>query len=103
MSLIINATTPIEDTLAQVATQVPILFPSLLLMMYAIIVIIGSFIQKKSAGWVNVFMWLSIGGFMISISGFILFLVEGLISLNFLIILVSMTIVFTLLFLFTKD
>lgn len=98
-----NSTMPIEDALAQVSIQVPILFPSLVLMLYGIIVLVGAFAQKKNNGWVNLWEWLAVGGFISTISAFILFLVEGLVPLTFVITLLASTLVFTLIFFLTDD
>lgn len=89
---------------AEASGQVPILGPMILLFLFVVITSAGYFYQDRKVGKGNIFMWMTISGLIISVASMFLFLIPGIINLETLVITVSLTFVFTLLFFLTgKD
>lgn len=99
---ITNATRP-DLIFTSIASQVPILFPSLLFFEFCIIAIGGTFANQRRVGYSNISMWFSIAGLVTSTTAFILFMVDGLINMATLGVVIAVTIASVLWFFFTGD
>lgn len=92
--------TTLEGLLVYEAQQIPILFPMILFLIYVAIAGSGFFYQDKKTGRGNLAMWSSISGLITSTLSFILFLIPGLINLITLVIVVSVTLISAIWFIF---
>lgn len=70
-----NSTDP-TAVLINLAQNVPVLFPMLLVMEFLVIALGGAFSQQRRTGFTNVPQWFSIAGLVTSTTSFILFMVE---------------------------
>jgi hypothetical protein len=93
----------IDKILINLAGNVPSLFPMLLVFEFMVIALGGAFANQRRVGYTNISMWFAIAGLITSTSAFILFLVNGLITLPTLSICVTITILSVLWFMFSGD
>lgn len=98
----VNFTQGADKLLIYVAQQVPFFVPLLLTSFFFIIALSGFMIQKKTEGKGDGIMWIAIGMFMTMILSFILFLIEGLITLEIMIAVLSLTIIAGIVFFLDK-
>jgi len=99
----ITNSTDITEVIVSIAENVPSLFPMLLLFIYATITLGGAFANQRRVGFTNIPMWLSIGGLVTTTSAFILFIVDGLISLAWVGVFVAVTLFSVLWFFFSGE
>ena len=78
---LINNTEPIA-LLENLANQVPMLFPSILFLIFVVIAGAGYVSSEKRTGRANFLMWVAISGYMTAIMAMILFLYNALIPLD---------------------
>lgn len=95
-----NGSTGIEQIFIYESTQIDIFAPALLLLIFSVIVGAGYYAQDRRVGKGNLPMWFATSGVITTFLGIILFLYEGIINLNTLIICIVSTIIFTLWFLY---
>jgi len=96
-----NSTDPM-NYLVQLSTQVPILMPLLLFLIWLVVLGAGYFSQERRTGRGNITMWAAISGYMSTTIAFILFLIPGLISLEVVVIFVIISILSTIGFFFNS-
>lgn len=96
-----NQTEAIE-VVVNISTQVPNLMPGILFMLWIVIAGSGFFSQQRRVGKGNLPMWLAVSSFITTSSAFMLFLYNGLISLQTLVVCVSVTMLCALWFLFSN-
>lgn len=83
--------------------QIPFLFPGILLLIFFVIVGSGYFSQERRIGRGNFPMWCAIAGLITTSGAFILFLYDGLVGLETVIICVVVSIVCALWFLLSSN
>jgi len=98
-----NGTTGLEDLLISTSSQIPSLFGMILFFIFIVIAGAGYYSQERRNGRGNLPMWLAISGMITTVGGFFLFLIRGLVSLQTLMISLSITIVCIMWFLLTPD
>ena len=99
----ITNATGLDGILVNLASNVPQLFPMILLFEFLVIGLGGSFATSRKTGYTNLLMWFAIAGLVTSTSAFILFLVDGIIPLTILSIVVAISILFAGLFILLGD
>lgn len=96
-----NGTQGIEAIIAYEATQIPQFMPMILLMVYVVIAGVGYFSQERREVRGNLAMWCAISGLITTTLSFILFLYNGLINIQTVVICVVVTILSVAAFLFS--
>jgi hypothetical protein len=97
--IIPNATEPMT-WLTQFSTQVPIFFPAVLYMILIVFTLAGYMSETRRTGYGKIFKWFAIASYITTILGFILFLQDGLIPLYHVILLLTITIITTMAYIF---
>jgi len=87
-----NFTGGVDETLIQVATEVPSFIIGMLIFIFGVIFLGGSSTQKKRTGYADYPMWAIMGSLSILVVTLILTIKEGLINLETLGIIVAITI-----------
>jgi len=95
--------TGLDGALAYISGQVPELFSGILFLIFFMITIIGYQIDKRTSGKENMLAWLSIGSFITTTLGIVLYLIPGLINLTTVIIMIAITFAFTFFFLLSNN
>jgi hypothetical protein len=98
-----NQSNGLEQLFIYEATQVDILIPSLLFFIFVSIMAGGYYSQQRRLGEGSLSMWSAIAGYITSILSFVLFLYNGLISLNTVIIIMAITFLCTIWFLLSRE
>lgn len=93
----------LDKILINISQQVPSLFPMLLFFEFMVIAIGGAFANQRRVGYTNISMWCAISGLVTTTSAFILFLVNGIITITTLSVTCAFTIAFVMWFFFTGD
>lgn len=99
----ITNSTNIDEILVNLSSNVPSLFPMLLFFEFIVIAVGGAFANSRRTGFTNISQWSAIAGLVTTTTGFILFLVNGLISLYTLGLLCAITFFCVLWFFSTGD
>ena len=102
-SNVTNATTGLEDLLIYESQQVDSLIPGILLLIYLVILGSGYFSQERSKGRGNFKMWAAISGLITATLAFILFLYNGLVNIEVVIIALIISIISSFWFLLSQD
>lgn len=95
--------TGLDNLFSYTSGQIPLLIPGILFMVWIIIALGGYFSQERSRGKGSFAMWNTIAGVIVSISSFILFLTPGLMNLETLTIIITITIASAFWFIFSSD
>lgn len=98
-----NGSAGIESILTYEAQQIPALMPSILLLLYVVILGAGYFADQRRTGRGKFAMWSAIAGLITTTGAFILFLYNGLINIEVVIIVLLITVVSVAFFLFSSD
>ena len=99
---LINATEPM-DFLVELSTQVPLLFPGILVLIWFAIMGAGYASQERRTGRGNIAIWASVSSLITTTGAFILFLYNGIIGLETVIIFVVVSIFTAMWSFFSKD
>ena len=83
----------IEGIMIAETTQLPGLVPGILFLIFAVILGAGYFAQERRTGAGNLPMWAAIAGLITTTGGFMLFLMDGLVGIETIIISLIITIV----------
>lgn len=89
----------IEALLVGGSRQTPIFMGAILFFLYVAIAGAGFFIQERKTGHGNLSMWGAIAGLIVSTGAFFLLLYDGIVSLEIVVILMIVTILFAFFFL----
>lgn len=101
-SVPIDVTSPV-DLLVKTSGQIPFMFEGILLLIFLVIASSSYFAQQRRVGRGNISQAMAIASLITTTGGFILFLINGLIAMETLIVLVSITLISTLWFLMSKE
>lgn len=85
-----NSTNPME-VVVDVSTQIPVLFPGILFLVWIVIFSSGYYAQERRTGKGFASMWASIASLITTTGAFVLFLYPGLLSLETLVVCVVVT------------
>ena len=99
----ITNSTQADQILINMSSQIPLMFPMLLFFEFMVIAIGGSFSNQRRIGYTNIPMWSAIAGLVTSTTAFILFMVDGIISIVTLSIVVAVTLGCVSWFFFSGD
>jgi len=99
----INTTVGLDRVLQEVAGQVPIFIPALLLFIYALVFIIGYKKQKEQSNAADIPQWATVAGIVTSIVALILSIGTSIINISTLITTFAITIVSAIWFLSSGD
>lgn len=98
-----NSTAGLEQLVIYEAGQIPILVPLMLFFIYISILAGGYFSQQRRLGKGSFPMWSAIAGYVTTSGAMVLFMIQGIINLETLVILFIITIACTMWFLLTRD
>lgn len=98
-----NNLTGIEDLLVYQSGQVPILWPSILFLIFMTVLGSGYLFSSKRDRGGNFPLWFAIAGIMTTVLSFVLFLINGLVNIETVSICVLVAIIGAIWLLFTKD
>lgn len=98
-----NFTEGLDQLFFYTASQVPIFLPMVLFGLFMVVMLGGFFTQQRQTGKGDITMWMAIGGYITTGAAFILSLIEGLLSLQTVIIILVITIFLTTLYLLSRD
>lgn len=96
-----NGSQGIEAILLYEAGQIDIFMPMLLLFIYVVIATGGYMAQDRKEGRGNLAQWCAIAGLITSVASFILFLYNGLVNIETVVIVVVVTIISVVFFMFS--
>ena len=99
----VNLSEGFDNVFVYIQGQVPIFVPMLLLTFFMIVMLGGFFSQRRLIGEGQFVMWMAIAGYLTAGLAFLMTLAEGLINLTTLIIVITIAIFSTVLFLLTRD
>lgn len=94
-----NETSGLDGLLTYVAGQIPFFFPTLLFFIFILIAFAGHLTQQARIGRGNLPMWMSISSFITTSGAIILHFIPNLIDVEFVIISIAFTSLFTIWFL----
>lgn len=72
----------IETVLAGVSADVPVLIPMLLFFEFMVLMLVGYSVSRRNAGYSNILAWASIAGLVTSTTASFLLMVDGLVSVE---------------------
>jgi hypothetical protein len=81
----------------------PVFMNGLIFFIWMTVTLIGYSVEKSKTGRGNIFQWLTLAGFFCVLFSFILFVINGIISLETLSIEVILFMIFALIFMFTEN
>ena len=99
----INFTEGPHQIFVYLQSQIPMFIPSILLALFVIIWITGSYLQRKQSGRMDHAMWFMIAGYVTSMVSISLLLVRGLVSLEIIIVTIAVAFVGAIWFFLSKD
>ena len=97
-----NLTDPV-DILVNTSTQVPILFPGIILLVFGVIIIAGAYSQERKTGKSNISMWFAVSSLITTTASLFLFLIDGLVPLEFMMIMMGITLFSVIYFFFNTS
>jgi len=91
-----------DSIIIYTSQQVPILIPLILLFIYVTIMGVGYFSMERRKGYGNISLWSAIAGLITTTGSFILYLYEGLVNLEVIIICMLITFLSAMFFIFSS-
>lgn len=101
-SNITNSSEALVDLVVYISSEVPILAPSILFLIFIVLLGSGYFSEERRKGRGDLAKWFAISGFITATLSIVLFLINGIVNLVTVVIAVVVSMIGTLWLLFTS-